>query len=59
MWPREGSPRAHAIAVVFGEPIRLPRESDRESEERFMQVLRARVIELLREGKAIYSHKNK
>ncbi len=59
MWPRDGSFRSHATAVVFGEAMRLPRDADRDSQELFMRALRARVIDLVREGEALYSRKKK
>ncbi len=59
MWPRDGGFRPHHTAVVFGEPITLPPGSDREAQERFMEALRARVIELVSEGEAIYPGEKK
>ncbi len=59
MWPRDGSFWPHRTAVVFGEPLRLARDSDRDSQERFMQALRARVIELVSEGETIYRSEKK
>ncbi|HJO05257.1 MAG TPA: AMP-binding protein [Acidobacteriota bacterium] len=59
MWPRDGRPRGHASAVVFGEAMSLSRDADRESQACFMRTLRERVIELVREGEAIYRPKKK
>ena len=59
MWPRDGRFRAHAAAVVFGEAMCLPAEADRESEERFMRALRARVVELVHQGEALSVGKKK
>lgn len=53
MWPRDGSFRPHAVAVVFGEAMRLSLDADRESEEQFMGALRARVVELVCQGEAL------
>ena len=52
MWPREGSFRPHAAAVVFGKPIAYPTDGDTDPGE-FMVMVRERVVELAAEAERL------
>ena len=58
MWPREGRFRPHRTEVVFGEPMRMRPGAARSEEPGFMEALRERVIELVREAGGSGAKKN-
>ncbi len=54
MWPRDGRPRPHPLAVRYGESLHIARSASRAQEDGFMHRLRHEVIELVAAAKRLY-----
>ena len=54
MWPRDGRPRPHPLAVRYGEALHIARSASRAQEDAFMHQLRHQVIGLVAAAKGLY-----